>query len=257
VSADGGGERELKESAMKALHVLAKVMAIACVAALPLYIHVSTAAAYAWPRTLSMGMRGVDVAELQIRIAGWAADVPSHSYLAIDGVYGPATAAAVRRVESAYGLRVDAGIAGPQVFGVLNSLEKPDRSTAHFSWAEFMSHDGSGFSGGKVPVGEVRENIRRLMWKLEALRHKLDGHPIIINSGFRSIAQNRRVGGASNSMHMYGVAADIRVAGYHTCTVHHVAETTGFSGLETCHASWQHVDSRIEYPYGSQSWWWQ
>ena len=37
--------------------------------------------------------------------------------------------------------------------------------------------------------------------------------PIIINSGFRSEAVNRAVGGARNSNHLTGCAADIRVAG--------------------------------------------
>lgn len=38
-------------------------------------------------------------------------------------------------------------------------------------------------------------------------------------------------------------------------TIHQNAETCGYAGLETYTVSWQHVDSRVEYPYGSQSWW--
>ena len=34
--------------------------------------------------------------------------------------------------------------------------------------------------------------------------------PIIINSGFRSDSVNRKVGGVSNSQHLFGQAADIR-----------------------------------------------
>jgi hypothetical protein len=30
-----------------------------------------------------------------------------------------------------------------------------------------------------------------------------------------------------------------------------------FSGLERYTQSYQHVDSRVEYPYGSQAWWWE
>jgi len=37
--------------------------------------------------------------------------------------------------------------------------------------------------------------------------------PIIINSGFRSAAVNKAVGGATTSNHLTGCAADIRVAG--------------------------------------------
>ena len=39
---------------------------------------------------------------------------------------------------------------------------------------------------------------------------RLEVGPIIINSGFRSEAVNRRVGGVSNSQHLLGQAADIR-----------------------------------------------
>ena len=39
---------------------------------------------------------------------------------------------------------------------------------------------------------------------------RLEVGPIIINSGFRSEAVNRRVGGDSNSQHLLGQAADIR-----------------------------------------------
>ena len=44
---------------------------------------------------------------------------------------------------------------------------------------------------------------------LESAREAIDC-PIIINSGFRNEAVNRRVGGVRNSQHLQGCAADIR-----------------------------------------------
>ena len=44
---------------------------------------------------------------------------------------------------------------------------------------------------------------------LEPARKAIDC-PIIVNSGFRSEAVNRRVGGVRNSQHLLGQAADIR-----------------------------------------------
>jgi hypothetical protein len=213
--------------------------------------------AASFQRTLRSGSSGPDVVELQIRVAGWAADGPAQTFVGVDGSYGPQTAAAVRRFQLAHGLAAD-GVAGPATLAALDQQTSPDGSTAHFDWSEFQSHDGSGFGGGRVGEGEVRENVRRLMHKLEALRRKGGDRPVTVNSGFRSIAHNRAVGGAGNSMHMFGVAADIAVSGLSTRQVYRIAETCGFSGLEAFTNSWQHCDSRVEHPnYGSGAWWWE
>ncbi len=212
-----------------------------------------TAGAYSWSRTLRTGLSGADVRELQIRVAGWAAGSASQTYVAADGVFGAGTEAAVKRFQSAYGLGAD-GIVGPATQSVLNSLESSDGSTANFNWSEFYSKDGSVFSGGNVGSATVKENIRRLMYKLEALRKKAGG-AITINSGFRSINHNRNVGGASNSQHTYGIAADIVVSGKSVSQVNSIARSCGFSGI-ILYSTFNHVDSRIEYPYGTQGWYW-
>jgi peptidoglycan hydrolase-like protein with peptidoglycan-binding domain len=215
------------------------------------------AAAYGWPSVLQQGSTGAAVTELQIRVAGWAADSASHSYVAVDGDFGAGTAAAVRRFQSAYGLSAD-GVAGPQMFSALNALESSDGSTAHFEFFEFTSHDGAGFSGGKVGSATVKENVRRLMYKLEAVREKVGNKPITVNSGFRSVAYNTSIYGyATNSQHQYGIAADIAVSGVATKTLYQIGERSGFSGLEAYTNSWQHMDSRVEHAYGAQAWWWE
>ncbi|MBA4538186.1 peptidoglycan-binding protein [Bacillus aquiflavi] len=211
------------------------------------------AKAYNFDRVLKEGSSGADVQEVQIRVAGWAADSPSQTYVKIDGIFGPGTKAAVKRFQKAYGL-TDDGIVGPATAQKLNELER-STGTKHFSYSEFYSKDGSGFSGGKVPEATVKENVRRLMYKLEALRVKVGNKPITINSGFRSIRHNGNVGGATNSMHLYGIAADISISGVSLSTVKSTAKTSGFSGIYNG-SSFTHVDSRVEYPYGSQSWWW-
>jgi uncharacterized protein YcbK (DUF882 family) len=54
---------------------------------------------------------------------------------------------------------------------------------------------------------------------LQAIRSHFD-QPITITSGYRSPAYNKKVGGASNSQHLYGKAADFKVAGTNIADVH-------------------------------------
>jgi peptidoglycan hydrolase-like protein with peptidoglycan-binding domain len=212
-----------------------------------------SASAYTWSRVLKEGMSGADVTELQIRIAGYPTSSAAHTRLALDGDFGPATTAAVKRFQSAYGVGAD-GIVASGTQTKLNALESSDGSTLHFNFSEFTDRISGNFNGGKVSAASAKENARRCMYKLEALRLKLGNKPITVNSGFRSIQHNSDVGGASDSMHLYGTAADLDVAGVATRTVYQKAETCGFSGLETYTVDHQHVDSRADL---GRAWWWE
>lgn len=59
-----------------------------------------------------------------------------------------------------------------------------------------------------VPTEAALANMRRLCESLELVR-LITGKPIHINSGYRSPAVNRAVGGSPNSAHKFGLAADI------------------------------------------------
>lgn len=56
----------------------------------------------------------------------------------------------------------------------------------------------------------ARENMEALVCEvLDPAREKL-GSPIVVNSGYRCPKHNKEVGGATNSQHLLGQAADIR-----------------------------------------------
>ena len=56
----------------------------------------------------------------------------------------------------------------------------------------------------------ARENIEALVCVvIDPAREKL-GSPIVVNSGYRCPKHNKEVGGATNSQHLLGQAADIR-----------------------------------------------
>lgn len=211
------------------------------------------AAAYDWSRELSEGDRGDDVKELQVRVAGWAADSAKKSLVEVDGVFGAGTKAAVVRFQKAYGLS-DSGVVDEATQKALNALEDSDGSTKHFDFSEFHSKDGAKFSNGKVGESTVKENVRRTMYKLEAMRKKAGDASIRVNSGFRSISHNKNVGGASNSQHMYGIAADIVISGKSVSQVIGYAQTSGMSGIIR-YDTFTHVDSRMEHGYGQDDGW--
>lgn len=73
----------------------------------------------------------------------------------------------------------------------------------YFKLSDFDSNDGV-----KVPK-QYYGNLQKLMTNLDVLREYLDT-PLFINSGYRSPSHNKKVGGVSNSMHLYAKAADMR-----------------------------------------------
>ena len=80
----------------------------------------------------------------------------------------------------------------------------------HFSLEELIASEVAARAGiDNTPGPEILSNLRELAKGLELVRHALSDLPIHINSGFRCLALNKRVGGASNSAHLSGLAADI------------------------------------------------
>jgi hypothetical protein len=100
----------------------------------------------------------------------------------------------------------------------------------HFTLAELTQSQTAARAGLKNdPTPEALENLKYLAGRLEAIR-KLLGRPMIISSGYRAPAVNRLVGGAANSQHMLGQAADFIAPAYGT--PYEVASAIDRSGLK-------------------------
>lgn len=78
--------------------------------------------------------------------------------------------------------------------------------TANFSLEEFKCKDGTD-----VP-NELLPNAIELAKNLQVLRDFIQ-KPIVINSAYRTPKYNKKVGGASNSQHLYAKASDLMVKG--------------------------------------------
>jgi len=96
-------------------------------------------------------------------------------------------------------------------------LNKQARLSEHFTLGELTK---TRVNIENVPNEAQVENLKRLCRWLEQLRRRWNNlygegnDPIIINSGYRSEAVNKAVGGVKGSNHLTGCAADIRVAGF-------------------------------------------
>ena len=90
------------------------------------------------------------------------------------------------------------------------------RLSGHFSLRE-LTKTRTGIEN--VPNEAQVENLKRVCRWLEQLRRRWNNlygegdDPIIINSGFRSAAVNKAVGGVPMSNHLTGCAVDIRCVG--------------------------------------------
>ena len=92
------------------------------------------------------------------------------------------------------------------------------RLSPHFTLGE-MCKTSAKTQDGNIPSHVHIENLKRLCGWLEMLRSEWNkrygegNDPIIINSGYRSPAVNKAIGGVATSNHLTGCAADIKVSG--------------------------------------------
>ena len=98
------------------------------------------------------------------------------------------------------------------------SINKQAKLSEHFKLAE-LCKTSARTADGNIPSHVHIENLKRLCGWLEMLRSEWNkrygegNDPIVINSGYRSEAVNKAVGGAKGSNHLTGCAVDIRVLG--------------------------------------------
>ncbi|SDO29344.1 Peptidase M15 [Halomonas shengliensis] len=108
----------------------------------------------------------------------------------------------------------------------------------HFKRAEFACHCGKcGFDTIDAQTLEILEAVRQHF-----------GMPVIVTSAARCRSHNAAVGGAARSQHIYGRAADIKVAGTPPDAVHDwIAETFPSASLGL-YRTFVHVDTRTGGP---------
>ena len=87
----------------------------------------------------------------------------------------------------------------------------------------------------------------KLVNSLQKIRDKYN-KPVIINSAYRCASHNKKVGGATLSKHVFGMAADIRIKGVAPEDIAAYAESIGIKGIGL-YPTFVHIDTRRTKSY--------
>lgn len=204
-------------------------------------------------RTYPFRMKGNDVKWCQFKFIekGFLPPFDEKGRSNLDGDFGDNSVKATKAYQEAFGLKADGIIGSATRYSMKNdSIQKVDSMIKEYSKAkdgkkylsenfqvkEFACKDGSD----KILISD------ELVEVLQKIRQHF-GRPVTINSAYRTTAYNKKVGGESDSQHLYGTAADIKVSGVAPKLVADYAETllpnTGGIGR---YSSFTHVDVRKE-----------
>jgi len=119
------------------------------------------------------------------------------------------------------------------------------RLSTHFALAELTASDtATAYGIDNTPDTAAIINLVRLAQVLEEVRGLLAARPVIVTSGYRCAALNKRVGGSKTSAHMDGRAADIQCPALGSAR--EVAERIKRGGLA--------LDQLIYERFGAREW---
>jgi uncharacterized protein YcbK (DUF882 family) len=177
---------------------------------------------------LTKGDKGASVKALQKTLLKAGEKLPKFG---ADGHFGNETESAVKSFQKFHKLKVD-GISGPNTYRELKFYQYPN-----FRKSEFACKCGKYCNGYPVDVDE------KLLVLLQRIRDHF-GKAVVITSAVRCKAHNKNVGGVSNSQHLYGTAADIKVSGVSPNTLFAYADKINPNGGVGKYSWGIHVDTR-------------
>ena len=114
--------------------------------------------------------------------------------------------------------------------------------STHFTLAELVESQTAIRKGiDNTPPPAAIAGLTRIAQLLEEVRALVDG-PITVSSGYRCPALNKAVGGAANSAHVLGLAADITAPGITPQALAKMIQRAGLAFDQLIYeGSWVHI----------------
>jgi hypothetical protein len=162
---------------------------------------------------IQRGDKGIDVVELQIRLAGFRGTLP-------DGIFGPGTELQVACFQRDF-MRMDepSGIVDAATFRAIdrfrslypidfNALRCPCGVCAGFGQRRFQHQYRPGLPNTEATHRYEYPGMHRmLLWAVRALFHYAPQHEFVVTSGYRCAVRNQQQGRLSTNHH--GKAIDL------------------------------------------------
>ena len=126
--------------------------------------------------------------------------------------------------------------------------------TPNFTLEEFVQSETAAMMGiDNTPTPEALANLELLAGVMEQIREILGAKPITITSGYRCYDLNVACGGADNSAHLYGLAADFVCPEFGTSldvcvTLEPHVQALGIDQLLYEYEGWTHMGLRADDP---------
>lgn len=109
----------------------------------------------------------------------------------------------------------------------------------HFTWSEVTKN------GARIPnTIEVEKRIYEAAKMMEWVRYELGSYPLYVTSWFRPDDVNRRVGGVSNSRHIFGDGVDFRCNHLNPNVIYKKLKDSWSDGGLHAYKSFVHIDKR-------------
>jgi uncharacterized protein YcbK (DUF882 family) len=137
-------------------------------------------------------------------------------------------------------------------------VDEPIYPGSHFAWGE-ATKNGSRlpadtmFDGRLYTGSQITQNIIELARALDDVRAQFGDRPILVNSWLRTPAANKAAGGKPNSLHLIGLAADIRIVGVNPRMTYLRLSESWAGGLGN-DGSYTHVDIRDSIGWDVARW---